>query len=752
GTPTTAVAENSPYSFVPSVTDPDTNDVQVFSIENKPSWATFDTNSGTLTGTPSFTSAGNYPDIKISVSDGTDSVSLGLFSITVTNMNGVPTISGVPPRSVAQGQSFEFTPVAVDPDGDTVSFSINTKLPAWLSFDPTTGRISGTPSINENGTTVANIVIAVTDVNMASARLPVFSITVCSACVLPNVLFTDIVSGPTSGGENDNGAYLNIFGTNFGPTAGLRTNTKVFINDVEVADYKFLGNAKAQPFVKNGTTIQHLAVQVGRIGGLAPGVAGAIKVVVAGVASNTDHTFINQPGDMIYVSLTGSDTTGDGSFARPYRKVQVATRDNPAWRAFGPGDTIVLRGGIWTDVGVEGRFVRIGREKSPTAPNGALGNGYSAFQAYPGENVTIDLKYAYGNHKGGFCGPPSDDNAFSHYFVFSGFNIRDDDPSKPTHSGTGPITSQSSGDHWRIVNNELTAKIGTITQKAGAISGGFRDAAILGNSIHDIEGLIVASKDPAMIAIGEDQEPLINHGMYFDNYNARVEVAYNHLKDISGGSGLQFFGNNGSVCGLPGCMLEELNIHHNVLENISGKYGLNFSWVVTSGTVYNNVVVHTKLPGLRLGSDHFSGMKVVNNSFYDVSYSGAYPAVFVDGNIFNNASNSDSIFVENNIIYASVTANGYYSYYNGAGSDSGVFMKNNLWFGKGLTPPSKDAGGKYGDPKYLSTSAGSEDLRIDTTSPAYNSAVVEASTYIPVNDASIQMRSGPLDIGAFEVQ
>src|SRR6266480_5399849 len=58
----------------------------------------------------------------------------------------------------------------------------------------------------------------------------------------PLVLYTDILSGPNSGGENNKGAYLSIFGKNFGAT-GLGTTTKVYINNVEVDNYRYLGTS-----------------------------------------------------------------------------------------------------------------------------------------------------------------------------------------------------------------------------------------------------------------------------------------------------------------------------------------------------------------------------------------------------------------------------------------------------------------------------------------------------------------------------
>ncbi|NOY63572.1 MAG: hypothetical protein GXP10_10580, partial [Gammaproteobacteria bacterium] len=67
--------------------------------------------------------------------------------------------------------------------------------------------------------------------------------TVSAALSDPQVLYTDVVSGPNSGGENNNGAYLSIFGVNFGTPSGLGNTTKVYIGNQEVADYKYLGSS-----------------------------------------------------------------------------------------------------------------------------------------------------------------------------------------------------------------------------------------------------------------------------------------------------------------------------------------------------------------------------------------------------------------------------------------------------------------------------------------------------------------------------
>ncbi|WP_235187417.1 choice-of-anchor U domain-containing protein, partial [Vibrio nigripulchritudo] len=83
GTPATTIIENAEYRFVPTASDVDANDTLTFNIANMPVWATFDSVTGALSGTPSQTNVGVYTDIQLGVSDGNTTVLLSAFSITV---------------------------------------------------------------------------------------------------------------------------------------------------------------------------------------------------------------------------------------------------------------------------------------------------------------------------------------------------------------------------------------------------------------------------------------------------------------------------------------------------------------------------------------------------------------------------------------------------------------------------------------------------------------------------------------------
>jgi len=174
GTPPTTAAVGTAYAFTPTATDPDGNAL-TYSIVNRPTWATFNTSTGRLSGTPTSANVGSFAGIQISVSDGQASAVLPAFTLVVSSApNRAPVISGTPSTSVTQGAQYSFQPTASDPDGDPLTFSI-TNRPTWATFTATTGRLQGTPTVTG---TFSNIVIRVSDSKGATTQLPAFTIVV----------------------------------------------------------------------------------------------------------------------------------------------------------------------------------------------------------------------------------------------------------------------------------------------------------------------------------------------------------------------------------------------------------------------------------------------------------------------------------------------------------------------------------------------------------------------------------------------
>jgi len=194
GTPPGRAASGQKYDFVPIAYDPDGQALR-FSVSNRPAWASFDTATGELTGTPSESQVGTYSNITVSATDGLDSSSIGPFSVVVEVGNRAPTISGSPAGSVVAGQSYSFTPSAADADSDPLTFSISNK-PAWAAFDPGTGRLSGTPAESAAGN-YTGIVISVSD-GQVSTSLPAFGVMVSSSNRAPTISgspATSVVAG-----------------------------------------------------------------------------------------------------------------------------------------------------------------------------------------------------------------------------------------------------------------------------------------------------------------------------------------------------------------------------------------------------------------------------------------------------------------------------------------------------------------------------------------------------------------------------
>jgi hypothetical protein len=180
GTPASSATVGHAYSFTPHVSDP-LNKKLHFMIWAKPSWAIFSTATGQLSGTPSAENVGTQADIRIGVTDELVNAYTPFFSIrvsTATSTSDKPSISGTPPTSVTAGSTYKFQPSARDPDGKTLSFSVQHK-PAWATFSIATGLLEGTPGSTQTGA-YDDVIISASNGQYSSA-LPAFDVTVAGS-------------------------------------------------------------------------------------------------------------------------------------------------------------------------------------------------------------------------------------------------------------------------------------------------------------------------------------------------------------------------------------------------------------------------------------------------------------------------------------------------------------------------------------------------------------------------------------------
>ena len=84
-------------------------------------------------------------------------------------------ISGSPVTTATVGQAYSFQPTVASAASTALKFSI-VNTPSWAKFDPTTGKLTGTPSASQVGT-YKGITISVV-AGTTAATLPTFSIVV----------------------------------------------------------------------------------------------------------------------------------------------------------------------------------------------------------------------------------------------------------------------------------------------------------------------------------------------------------------------------------------------------------------------------------------------------------------------------------------------------------------------------------------------------------------------------------------------
>jgi hypothetical protein len=511
----------------------------------------------------------------------------------------------------------------------------------------------------------------------------------------PHIFYTDIVNGPNTGGENNNGAYLTVFGSGFGATQGT---SQVTINNVPVVAYKQWSDTK-------------ITVQPG-----ASVTSGAIKVTVSGQPSNTDNSFSVVPGKIFFVALTGNDTAGViGNINQPFRTIQTVLNRSD----FGPGDHLVVRGGTWTDVfSFYGSFFSIyGKGGTATAPLVVMG--------YPGETALFSrTTQTRGFHTYNSPG----------YFVIANLHL-DAGGSSPcyplgtsTTCGLG-IDAGVGTVGVRIVNNEVRNYFED-SGGAATIDGSGKNLRILGNLLHNNGG----SK--------------LYHGIYVDARDTTnggpndIEIAYNHVHHQVGGRGIQIYGDTGTI-------INNVRIHHNLIHDIHLD-GIIISRDTGTGfQVYNNVVYHTgdnSLQGPTADSGSTGGcirfagtqtvVEVYNNTFVDCA---------VDRNKDSAAlrlENFSQLTLRNNILESPGVVN-----WGGSALSSAITASNNLWVGAG-TPPTY-LGAAIGDPFFVSSPV--RNYHLSTGSAAIDKGSSAVNTVVTTDfDGNVRPQGSGYDIGAFE--
>lgn len=529
----------------------------------------------------------------------------------------------------------------------------------------------------------------------------------------PIILFTDITSGPNSGGEGDHGTYLTIFGTHFGAAQGA---SKVTINGKAVAQYLLWSDTK-------------IGVQVGHVS------TGPIVVTVGGASSNLNLTFTVRSGHIFYIgpSVDNSPATcAGGTYEKPWGltnfRSKIETTYTRAMRTprfyyncMSPGDTLVFLNGVsypYFDGAEWHSSLTLGDEREP-----ATSSRFYTFMARPGASVQL----------GGtdWAMAPIRDHS-NGYNVISGLKL----------TGSGPNGGAfflAAND--RVVGNDITCP--DCWGPAGAVMGS--DGFIMyGNVVHDVSTL-----DPG----GSNKT---YHAIYVAGNN--IEIAWNRIYNTKAYNGIQI--NHDRSSGF-----YNQSWHDNDIADVNGS-GINVGTIDPSKgyiKIYNNVIHHVGLamapdsPGPHsclaikgAGSATAPGtVEIYNNTMVDCS---SYLNI-------NPADNSSCAIIAlqkqlnvttelvNNIIYQPAYAGtGRQNVFIcGGGSIGTLYGTNNLWFSErnpGSTAPATSFG-RIANPRFVSAT----DYHLQSGSPAIGGGIPFGDLK---NDHDVAPRRNPPAIGAYE--
>ncbi len=162
-----------------------------YSLQGAPSWLSIDPTTGLITGN-SFRSlgvAGTYLFTVVGASTGGNATQQ--FALTVYTGASVDSASSA---SATVGSPFSFTVHAAS--YPVATYALSSGAPSWLSIDPTTGVMSGTPPVGSDGVARFNV-IARNGVDPFNAQA--FTLQIAPAPIVPLTVTTAALPAATVG-------------------------------------------------------------------------------------------------------------------------------------------------------------------------------------------------------------------------------------------------------------------------------------------------------------------------------------------------------------------------------------------------------------------------------------------------------------------------------------------------------------------------------------------------------------------------
>jgi hypothetical protein len=490
----------------------------------------------------------------------------------------------------------------------------------------------------------------------------------------------------------------------------------------------------------------------------------ASATVIIGAASRSGVSY--------YVSTTGSDTSGAGTLASPWRTIQHAANMVRA------GDTVNVRGGSYNE------SVTIGA-------SGSVSAGLITFQSYPGETAIVDgTGLSIPNNQNGLI-----NIANQSYLLVQGLEIRN---YKSTRRNVVPvgIWVTGAGSNLQFLNNHIhditVTATGCNANALGFAIYGTAAPASLSNitiSGNQIDHLKTGCSESLTLDGNVENFAIVNNQVH-DNNNIGIDLiafegvspnpAYDQARNgLVSSNEVYNITSHGNPSYSAGCwcadgiyvdggtqILVERNLVHNVdlgIEMASEHAGKNASYI----TARDNLIYFGNSAGISIGgyasgvggSDHIT---IVNNTLFKNDGKNTGSGEF---QIQYHATNN---LFENNIAYAGSQAlllNDYTSstpspcvlnynvYYAISGSSNSTFVWQHVThttYATYLSASAQDSQSSFGDPKLVNLTT--PDLHVLPSSPVVNKGINLGSSIVGSGDyaGSARVQGANIDIGAYE--
>lgn len=190
-TPPTIVAPGAPYTYQLEVVDPNEGDIRQFRLLTGPSGLTINENTGLIHWPVPV--AGTY-SISAEVRDYAGLTDVQTYDLVVQQPNAAPTFSSDPVLTASEGAMYRYRAVAVDADGDLLSYSL-VEFPQGMTINENSGEISWVPTSSQ----VASHEIVVRASDGRATVLQSYSVTVAArantAPVFSSSPITTVITG-----------------------------------------------------------------------------------------------------------------------------------------------------------------------------------------------------------------------------------------------------------------------------------------------------------------------------------------------------------------------------------------------------------------------------------------------------------------------------------------------------------------------------------------------------------------------------